>query len=339
MHYDVSTGVQRHDGIRLVLEPDRREPAPLDGAFSLASDIIELIVLTDDERLLDMLRTAVGRVRRVWQAASADSVGDLLVAGAVGILVLDAAMLSAQAATFIVDIKRQFPELVILLAGDRDMEVALAALISAGTIYRFIHKPVSPGRAKLFVDAAVKKYNDHRAGGGARRDLGRTSSKRRSWLVGASAGLAVIVMTAAFIEKKNAPTDQSAGNRNLHGNSSEPQSPLLSRAATALAENRLTAPGGDNALEFYRLALRRDPLNKIAHAGLAEVHERLVGTAEDALFTGRLDAAATAIEQARMAGVDRPRIALLVAELAKVRAQIKALRAPAPPTANSVNPE
>ncbi len=313
--------------------------APHDGAFGLASDIVELLVLTDDERLLDMLRTVVGRVRRVWQAASADSVGDLLLAGSVGILVLDSSMLRAEAATFIVDIKRQFPDLVIVLVGDRDIEVTLAALISSGTVYRFIHKPVSPGRAKLFADAAVKKFNEHRAGRGARREVARTAAKRRSWLVGASAGLAIMVMTAAFVEKRNAPTDQSPRNRSLSGSSSEPESPLLSRAATALAENRLTRPRGDNALELYRLALKHDPSNKTAQAGLGKVYERLIAKAEDALFTARLDAAAAAIDQARTAGVERPRISLLLAELAKARAQIGALRAMGPSAGESIHPD
>ena len=130
--------------------------------FSLASEIVELVVLTGDELFLQTLREAVGSARRLWHVLSADKVSDLLVAGQVGILVLDVQALNETSAVFVAQIKRQFPDLVVVVAGNRDAEISLAALISAGTVYRFIHKPMSPGRAKSFADAAVKKYDEQR---------------------------------------------------------------------------------------------------------------------------------------------------------------------------------
>jgi len=47
--------------------------------FSLASDIVELVVLTADEVFLQTLREAVGGARRLWHVPSADKVSDLLV--------------------------------------------------------------------------------------------------------------------------------------------------------------------------------------------------------------------------------------------------------------------
>lgn len=129
------------------------------GRFSHAHDIVELIVLTGDEVFLQTLRAAVGASRRLWHVPSADKVGDLLVAGQVGILVLDTQVVPATK-VFIAQIKRQFPDLVIVVAGTRETQAGLASLVSTGVIYRFIHKPMSPARAKLFVDAAVRKYQD-----------------------------------------------------------------------------------------------------------------------------------------------------------------------------------
>ena len=57
--------------------------------FSLASDIVELVVLTADDAFLQTLRDAVGGARRLWHVPSADKVSDLLVAGEVGIVVID----------------------------------------------------------------------------------------------------------------------------------------------------------------------------------------------------------------------------------------------------------
>ena len=130
--------------------------------FSLASDIVELVVLTEDGAFLQTLREAVGETRRLWHVPSSDKVSDLLIAGGVGILVLDAQSLHEAAGRYITEIKRQFPDLVVVVAGTRESETSLARLISGGTVYRFIHKPMSPARARLFADAAVKKYDEQR---------------------------------------------------------------------------------------------------------------------------------------------------------------------------------
>src|SRR5271163_4301822 len=142
----------------LASEDESRALAAL--RFSLASDIVELVVLTVDELFLQTLREGVGPARRLWHVLSPDKVSDLLVAGGVGILVLDVHALNEGAACFVAEIKRQFPDLVVVVAGNREAETELARLISDGTVYRFIHKPMSPARAKLFADAAVRKYEE-----------------------------------------------------------------------------------------------------------------------------------------------------------------------------------
>src|SRR5476649_1523000 len=132
-------------GKQPVLASDE-ESATLDALrYSLASEIVELVVLTSDELFLQTLREAVGGDRRLWHVGSADKVSDLLVAGEVGILVLDVQAMQEIPSVFIVQIKRQFPDLVVVVAGNREIENSLAGLISAGSIYRFIHKPMSPG--------------------------------------------------------------------------------------------------------------------------------------------------------------------------------------------------
>ena len=149
--------------------------------FSLASDIVELVVLTSDDVFLQTLREAVGGARRLWHVPSADKVSDLLVAGEVGIVVIDVQALHEGARVFVQQIKRQFPDLVLVAAGHRDDEPALAGLISAGLVYRFIHKPMSPARAKLFAEAAIKKYEDQRRRSAEMPARETASSGGRSW--------------------------------------------------------------------------------------------------------------------------------------------------------------
>ena len=94
-----------------------------------------------------------------------------------------------------------------------------------------------------------------------------------------------------------------------------------------MAANRLTEPAGDNALELYLQLQARNPADSDARQGLAEVRERLLARAENALLEERLDEAAAAIEIARKSGVESGRIAFLTAQLAKLREQIKTAQA------------
>jgi TonB family protein len=294
--------------------------------FSLASDIVELLVLTTDEIFLQTLHDAVGGARRLWHVLSADKVSDLLVAGEVGIVVLDAQALHEAAGVFVAQIKRQFPDLVIVAAGHRDDETSLAGLISAGLVYRFIHKPMSPARAKLFAEAAIKKYEDQRRRAAEVPRLKGASPSSRIWLIGAVATLALAAAVAWMVH-------QSSGEDSAAAPAAEPAKPVaaevsdMARAAAALAANRLTEPPGDNALELYSGLLARNAADSSARAGLSEVHERLLARAENALLEERLDEAAAAIETARKSGVEGGRIVFLTAQLAKSREQLKTAQA------------
>jgi len=292
--------------------------------FSLASDIVELVVLTTDQAFLQTLRDAVGGARRLWNVPSADKVSDLLVAGQVGIVVLDLQALNEPASVFIGQIKRQFPDLVIICAGNRDDESALATLISAGIVYRFIHKPMSPARAKLFAEAAIRKHDEQRRRAAESPRQDRSQVSMRAWLIGGAIGVLGLIM-AVWLSQRGARDDIGPPRSALDSPAAE--SSLLLRAAAALAANRLTEPTGDNALELYSQALARNPTDVVARTGLQEVHERLLARAENALLEERLDEAATAIETARIAGVESSRIAYLTAQLAKSREQVKAAQA------------
>jgi len=200
--------------------------------FSLASEIVELVVLTSDEVFLQTLREAVGGARRLWHVSAPDKVSDLLVAGEVGILVLDVLALNETATVFVEQIKRQFPDLVVVVAGNRDAETSLAALISAGTVYRFIHKPMSPGRAKLFADAAVKKYDEQRKrSAAAGPPAKRSSPPYRGVLIGGAIGVAGVITVAAWMLSHRSPDVGAVAPHAEPVARPSVESPLLANAA------------------------------------------------------------------------------------------------------------
>jgi TonB family protein len=294
--------------------------------FSLASDIVELVVLTADDAFLQTLREAVGGARRLWHVPSADKVSDLLVAGQVGIVVIDVQALHDKARVFVEQIKRQFPDLVLVAAGHRDDESGLAGLISAGLVYRFIHKPMSPARAKLFAEAAIKKYEDQKRRAAETPVRKRAAPAGRGWLIGGIGAAVAVAGTIAWLAHRSGE-DAAPVSAADAAKPASLDSPLLARAAAAMAANRLNEPPGDNALELYLQLQARNPADANARAGLAEVHERLLARAENALLEERLDEAAAAIDVARKSGVEGGRIAFLTAQLAKSREQVKTAQA------------
>lgn len=309
-----------------MLAPEEEDRSIAAMRFSLASDVVELVVLTGDEIFLQTLREAVGGSRRLWHVPSSDKVSDLLVAGGVGILVLDAQTLNQGANLFIAEIKRQFPDLILVVAGSREAETALAHAISDGTVYRFIHKPMSPGRARLFADAAVRKYAEQRKRSDGAVAVAATT--HRGLLIGAACAVLCVLFGTIWLLRHAARDERGPQQAVKTAVLPPPATPLLARAADALAANRLTAPGGDGALDLYLQALARDPADVDAQAGLAEVRERLLTRAENALLEERLDEASAAVETARKAGAQGGRLALLSAQLAKAREQLKAPPAP-----------
>jgi TonB family protein len=284
---------------------------------SLASDIVELVVLSVDDAFLQTLRDAVGPSRRLWHVPSSEQVSDLLVAGNVGILVLDVHALRHAVSLVISRIKQQFPARDLGGAGARDAETELARLISDGTVYRFLHKPVSPARARLFSDAAVKRYAEQRKRAGGTTVAAVKPARNRGLIIagGCAAIAAIAVGLWALTRGDRGPSSSPAAAGTIAPDRAAPALLGGPRAAAA-------APGTEP---------NTDP-----QSDGATVRERLLARAQKALLEDRLDEAASTIETARRAGADNGRIALLAAELAKARGQLKAAVTAAHPKSDAV---
>src|SRR5262245_54290861 len=132
----------------------------LNAGGTLAADAIDVVVLSDDGSLLQTLQESAGTTHVIWHAPSPDAAVDLLVGGRCGILIADLNLLGRDAAGLLERLQGQFPELVLLATGRRDEEGVVAGLISKGCVYRFLHKPVSPARADLFLATATRRYRE-----------------------------------------------------------------------------------------------------------------------------------------------------------------------------------
>jgi len=320
-------------------------PAPPAGRPSSAN----VIVLSADPVLIDLLRDSLAGTHRVWRADDAAHAADLMVAAGNAALFLDSALADANVKDLVIQIHKQFPELPIIVAGNRDDEATLGPLISQGTVFRFLHKPASAERIRNFVDATQRRPQQASVGAAAtprhaaalaaamtsitaehpkltlptvhvdhavvrrwsRRSLLLVPVLLAAWLIASWKPWEKIGSVTTEDEAPIAATD--AGN--------DPKVlTLLDSAGVALSQHRLTDPPGDNALELYRAVLARDPGNRMALRGIDSVADELLVDAERALMELDLPRLANAIDAVRSARPDHPRLEFFVTQLERERA-------------------
>jgi len=265
--------------------------------------MVDVVVLSGDLALYDAIRYSVGERNPVWRARSAAEAVDLLLTGRCGVLLLDLASVSSQPSTLVEQIVDQFPDVVVVVAGQREDEPVLAGLISDGLVYRFMHKPLSPRRAGMFLQAAMRAHVERREGraGDYLMPLVRELRSRvdpRKWLfVGSGLALFVALLAGLLIARygPHPGTADPAGPPAARPAKPAPAAPLadpvLSRARAALAAGRYDSPPGRNALDLYAAALLSRPDDVEAQAGLATTITRLLRQAERAAATGNPDEA------------------------------------------------
>jgi protein TonB len=279
--------------------PARQIPSAVaaDGARN-APLLVDVVVLSGDLALFEAARHAVGERNPVWRARSAEEAVDLLLTGRCGVLLIDMAAVAAEPVTLVEQLTAQFPDVVVTVAGRREDESALAALISDGLVYRFMHKPLSPKRAGMFLDAAMRCHAERRAGHGGddwlplAREL-RSRINPRTWLFAGAGMLVLLAVLAGVLLTRLGPVDgEGSAARSAGSLPSAPLAdPVLSRARAALAAGRYEAPPGRNALDLYAAVLLTRPDDAEAREGLRVTIGQLLAQADRALAATDVDEA------------------------------------------------
>lgn len=287
-----------------------------------------LIVLTRDAALVQSLKT-LGSGRDVLTVAAESDLAEQLLGRHAGVTILDAAAVSSPIESLTERLKSQFPDLVLIVAGRLGDQSKLTAQITNGTIYRFLHKPVSEQRVRHFVEAAWRRHDEEQSGAGdllaatGVLPIPQTALPRNALIAGAVALSALValggwlmtrrpeVLAPAAVPVAATALSPAARDDELEG--------LLVRAGKALEAGNLIAPAHDNAAELYRQALRRNAGDPRAAAGIEQVIERLLSVAQAQLAAQHLDEAQKLTEQARAIRPDHVRVAFLLAQIGKER--------------------
>lgn len=136
-----------------VLKPNRIQVSPNAGGQA-----VDVLVLTKDEEFLNTIRESSRGMHNVHHAVTPSQAEDLMRGNSVGVLVTDAAMVGSNIEVLTQRLRTNSPRLVAIVAGRRDDGELLMDLINRGQVYRFLLKPVSPGRARLAIEASVKHH-------------------------------------------------------------------------------------------------------------------------------------------------------------------------------------
>ena len=305
-----------------------------------------VVVLSADPTLIDLLRDSLAGVHRVWRADDATHAADLMVASGNAVLLIDASLADHNTKDLVNQVHKQFPDLAIIVAGRRDDEHELAPLVSEGIIFRFLHKPASAERIRHFVDSTQRRANGtgltatmpprhkNQLFGGTselpilspiklKLDEGFTRRwGRRSLLL---IPVALIAWGVAEWEPWNRIGTDSTGQSAEQVAAADPAEAeriqkMLDSAGLALSQGALIEPPGQNALELYRAVLARDPGNDLARRGLDSVAEELLVQAERALMEQDLTRLASAIDAVRSVRPDHSRLEFFVSQLERERA-------------------
>jgi TonB family protein len=300
-------------------------PVPPAGGARLAET---LVLLTRDESLIEALASVVA-ADTLMVVADEAALAHQLMNGHAGVAFIDAGAGQFQpgvTAQLAQRLHNQLPDVVLVVTGDGAAQSELAALVADGTIYRFVHKPVSAQRVKLFVDAAWRKRDGTSGASGVFPALNisqpppsaPTPAKIPKLPTSAiAAGVAAIGAAVAWFV--------------LHSNSPKIAGTPAPAAAPSAVHRTAPAP----------VAPAPVVAPDSAPTGAAADLDRLATAAEQALLAGNLAEATRLTDAARAVDPDHVRVKFLTTQIAREQARENARRrlaemadaAPQPPHA------
>jgi TonB family protein len=135
----------------------------LDAANSSASSAagthsVELLVLTKDSEFLASIKESSRGTHGVHYASTLAQADALIREHKIGVAVVDAAMVGEKIEQLTAHLRKGSPRIVTIVAGRRDDGEMMMDLINRSKVYRFLLKPVSPGRARLAIEASARHH-------------------------------------------------------------------------------------------------------------------------------------------------------------------------------------
>lgn len=301
----------------------------------------QLVALTTDSGLVRALQDLSADGTSVEIVTDLRALSDEMLQHSGAVALIDAGSIDAPIDGVVDAFSTQFPDLRLLVAGHTAEQNVLARRIASQAVFRFVHKPASPQRLKLFLDAAARPAVEGQQSRAAvveplpdpPSSLSRidTAVRGRSPVTLAAVGFGAIVVLAAgawILLKDSKPVPERQAVAPAPVSAPVAGSPaaleLIRKGDKAFADGRYAALDGSSAAEFYREALKVEPGNAAATAGFERAIEYGIRRAEEALTAGRLNEADTISEALRPLAGDSSRLAFLNSQIEKEQARMNA---------------
>ena len=123
---------------------------------------IAVAVLSIDNTLISTLSEVVTSDHSIAIAPDSMSLAEQIVAINAGVVLIDADAVTDDIVATLGRLRGQFPDLVLVAAGNSAQQSRLANMVTDGSVYRFLHKPVSGPRVRQFIDASLRRYDEQR---------------------------------------------------------------------------------------------------------------------------------------------------------------------------------
>ena len=211
---------------------------------------VAIAAITQDRALIGLLRSVIDPSNDLILVTSEAELTPHLGSRRVSVALLDSMFIEGDLAALAEHLRSTWPDLVLVVVGTAEEQSKVAAQITSGVVYRFLHRPVSAPRVRLFVDAALRRHeveNVERTLEQVRPDFSRVEAARKPrtpgvgrailpGIVGAAvvvgAGIAWYMLSSGPTEPQAAPATQVV---------SAP-APDESAAAAAAVEEKTPAP-------------------------------------------------------------------------------------------------
>lgn len=221
---------------------------------------------------------------------------------------LDAAAVEEPLAGLVDTLTSQFPDLRLMVAGQTTEQALLASRIAAETVFRFVHKPASPQRLKLFLEAAARDTGRGRTATAALEGAPPRPPSKLAFILAGLAAVCVAVAAAWLFWPQGAAA-------RLNVRDLAKVEDMLQRARQAMDAQRFVSFDGSSSAELYRDVLELDAVNEQARTGLDNALDRAISSTRQALAAGQLDAATNSMEAVRLIDPTHRGLAQLVAEV------------------------
>jgi hypothetical protein len=119
---------------------------------------VAVAAITQDRALIGLLRSVIDPTNDLILVNSEAELTPHLNSRRVSVALLDSMFIEGDLGSMAERLRETWPDLVLVVVGTAEEQTKVAAQITSGVVYRFLHRPVSAPRVRLFVDAALRRH-------------------------------------------------------------------------------------------------------------------------------------------------------------------------------------